>query len=411
MSLCVTRTAWLASGATLRPQSIYPRIALNALACYNPKNSIILDQRRSLFILPYGLDVGLLGVTTYFMSKLKKPDPLNVISIFGPEPGTKESQDHPEKVVRCIAHRGAGLDAPENTLEAFKYCVSRDCNMVELDVRSSKDGMLVLLHDQGLQRLTGSSISNVHVMDWDKIKNIDVGSTHPNRKQYKEVYLCLLDEALDYLLENKVRVIIDVKGEDKQIISGILNTFASRPALYEYAAVTCFNPFVLYQIRKRDPQIVGALSYRPYCFSAQDYDAENGPTNPRFGNNLAIQSVLRGADMLHSLLWRWTARWCNVSAVLLHKDIVAPSEVQFWRSLGIRCAGWCVNRPLEKLYWRGVLKAPYLANTLLGEPEVNAPAVTEVEKRARDNDNDFDRAGPLIDRLLEPERRMSSGQN
>lgn len=53
--------------------------------------------------------------------------------------------------------------------------------MVELDVRTSKDGKLVLLHDQGLQRLTGSSISNVHIMDWDSIKNIDVGLTHPNR--------------------------------------------------------------------------------------------------------------------------------------------------------------------------------------------------------------------------------------
>ncbi|CAH2987631.1 unnamed protein product [Chilo suppressalis] len=259
-------------------------------------------------------------------------------------------------------------------------CVDRDCNFVELDVRSSKDGQLVLLHDQGLERLAGSNIADVRAMDWDAIKSIDVGATHPNRHHFKEVHLCLLDEALDYLLANKVRMIIDIKGEDKQVISGILKTFSTRPTLYQYAAVTCFNPIVLYQIRKKDPQIVGAISYRPYCFSALEYDADNGPNKLRFGHNLAVHAALRGADFIHSLLWRWSARWCGVSAVLLHKDIVSPSEVQYWRDLNVRCAGWCVNRPLEKLYWRGVLRAPYLANTLLGEPDMDEQQRSNYEK-------------------------------
>ncbi|CAH2235973.1 jg21915, partial [Pararge aegeria aegeria] len=156
-------------------------------------------------------------------------------------------------------------------------------------------------------------------------------------------------------------------------------------------------------IRHKDPQIVGAISYRPYCFSAQNYDAENGPSNPRYGDRLALHGLLRTADLVHSLLWRWSARWCSVSAVLLHKDIVSPSEVSYWRSLGVRCAGWCVNRPLEKLYWRAVLKAPYLANTLLGEPE-------EKREQAKRSD-DFDRPGPVVERLIDTEKRMTSGQN
>ncbi|KAI8426952.1 hypothetical protein MSG28_014619 [Choristoneura fumiferana] len=302
-------------------------------------------------VLPFGLDVGLLGVGAYYLTRLKKPDASTVISIFGPEIGSKECEADPSKAVQCIAHRGAGLDAPENTLEAFKY-------FVELDVRTLRDGRLVLLHDAGLQRLSDSSISDVREVDWDRIK-----------QQFKEVHLCLLDTALDYLLEQKAKVIIDVKGDNHEVISGILSTFASRPLLYENAAITCFNPVTLYQIRRKDPKIVGAISYRPYCFSAQDFDAEHGPTNPRFGDNLPLHTALRAADALHALLWRWAARWCGVSAVLLHKDAVSPCEVRYWRSLGVRCAGWCVNRPVEKLYWRAVLRAPYLANTLTGEKE------------------------------------------
>ncbi|KAM3956860.1 glycerophosphodiester phosphodiesterase 1-like [Aphomia sociella] len=407
MASFVTPRAWPVLGETLRFSSICRRTSPNVPACLNAPSSIITrTQRRSLFVLPFGIDVGILGVAAYYLTRLKKPNHNNVISIFGPEPGSKEGEANPDKVVRCIAHRGAGFDAPENTLQAFKYCVEHECNFVELDVRSSKDGKLVLLHDPGLERLAGSSISDVRSLDWEKIKNIDIGATHPNRQQFKEVHLCLLDEALDYLLENKVRVIIDIKGEDKQVINGILKIFASRTGLYQYAAVTSFNPYILYQIRKKDPQIVGAMSYRPYCFSAHDYDAENGPNNPRFGDNLPVHAALRVADTLHALTWRWAARWCAVSAVLLHKDIVSPSEVLYWRSLGVRCAGWCVNRPLEKLYWRGVLRAPYLANTLLGEPDVEKK--DHEKERERDT---IERAGPLIDKMIESERRMSSGQN
>ncbi|XP_041968425.1 uncharacterized protein LOC121725488 [Aricia agestis] len=332
-------------------------------------------------VLPFVIDIGIFGVIVYHWTRLRKPNHNNVIHIFGPEPGSKESELHPQKTVRCIAHRGAGLDAPENTLQAFKYCVENECGFVELDVRLSRDGQLVLLHDQGLERLSGTDVANIRTVDWETIKNIDVGATHPNRLQFKEVRLCLLDDAIEYLLSKEVRMIIDVKGESQQMVNEILTVFASRPVLYKYAVVTTFNPFILYQIRRRDPKIVGAISYRPYCFSAQNYDAENGPTNPRFGDRLPLQMAARGADVAHALLWRWSARWCAASAVLVHKDIVSPSEVSYWRSLGVRCAGWCVNRPLEKLYWRGVLRAPYLANTLIGEPEVEQKKYTKNGER------------------------------
>ncbi|XP_013174408.1 PREDICTED: glycerophosphodiester phosphodiesterase 1-like isoform X1 [Papilio xuthus] len=385
MATCAMRTGWLASAGTSKYSSICPKILQSALVYPNvPNSTTILTQKRSLFVLPIGLDVGILGITAYFITRLKKADPTNVAQIFGPDPWSKESELHPEKVVKCIAHRGASLDAPENTMQAFKYCVDRDCNFVELDVRSSRDGHLVLLHDEGLGRLTGTEINNVHVMDWDEIKNIDIGANHPNRQQFKEVHLCLLDDALKYLLANDVRVIIDVKGEDKEVVEGIVKAFSDQPTLHQRAVVTSFNPFVLYRIRHKNPKIVGAMSYRPYCFSAQDYDAENGPSNPRFGGNMLVQGALRLADWVHARAWRLCARWCGVSAVLLHKDIVHPSEVQYWRSRGVRCAGWSVNRPLEKLYWRGVLRAPYLASTLLGEPDMTK-GVSKSEPLKRSN--------------------------
>ncbi|XP_028028418.1 glycerophosphodiester phosphodiesterase 1-like [Bombyx mandarina] len=356
-------------------------------------------------VLPFGLDVGLAFAAMYYITALERPDKERVQKIFGHDPWSKEEVKNSEEVVHCIAHRGAALDAPENTIEAFKYCVEQNCKFVEMDVRSLRDGQLVLLHDEGLQRLTGTTINNVQCVDWDAIKDYNVAANHPNREHFKDVRLCLFEDALDYLLENKFKMIIDVKGVDQEVISGVLDAFASRPALYESAAVTCFNPYPLYLIRKTDPKIVGALSYRPYCFSAQDYDAENGPTNPRFPDSVVHRVAMRACDALHGVAWRRLARWCGVSAVLLHKDIVSPSEVEYWRGLGVRCVGWAVNRPVEKLYWRGVLRAAYLASTLLGEPAV--------EKQSKDKTSS-DCAASSPEQMLDPEQteqNVSSGRN
>ena len=51
-----------------------------------------------------------------------------------------------------VAHRGASADAPENTLEAFRLAVEQGCDAFELDVRLTRDGEAVLMHDPTLLR-------------------------------------------------------------------------------------------------------------------------------------------------------------------------------------------------------------------------------------------------------------------
>ncbi|HKK27140.1 MAG TPA: glycerophosphodiester phosphodiesterase family protein [Gemmatimonadota bacterium] len=54
-----------------------------------------------------------------------------------------------------VAHRGAGAEAPENTLEAFALAAELGADAFELDVRRSADGVLVVIHDATLDRTTG----------------------------------------------------------------------------------------------------------------------------------------------------------------------------------------------------------------------------------------------------------------
>jgi len=63
-------------------------------------------------------------------------------------------QDSKNKEVMVVAHRGDWRYAPENSLQAIQNCIDMGVDMVEIDVRQTKDGHLVLMHDTTIDRTT-----------------------------------------------------------------------------------------------------------------------------------------------------------------------------------------------------------------------------------------------------------------
>lgn len=74
-----------------------------------------------------------------------------------------------------IAHRGGGALAPENTLSALESAIAAGADMVELDIRSTRDGVLVALHDTTLARTTGLDRA-LSEMDYPHVIPLDAGS-------------------------------------------------------------------------------------------------------------------------------------------------------------------------------------------------------------------------------------------
>jgi len=62
-----------------------------------------------------------------------------------------------KNIMLVAGHRGARKIRPENTLTAFRYAIGLDVDMVETDVRQTKDGYLVLMHDARVDRTTDGS--------------------------------------------------------------------------------------------------------------------------------------------------------------------------------------------------------------------------------------------------------------
>ena len=107
-----------------------------------------------------------------------------------------------------IAHRGARAYAPENTLAAFQKAKNMGCQMFEMDVRMSKDGELVVHHDEQLTRCTDvrakfpeHSTYYVHDFTYDELSSLDAGSWYieqlslpgPKRQEFLQT---LADEEL-----------------------------------------------------------------------------------------------------------------------------------------------------------------------------------------------------------------------
>lgn len=66
-----------------------------------------------------------------------------------------ESPD--SRQVMVVAHRGDWRNAPENSLMAIENCIDMGVDMVEIDVRMTKDSVLVLMHDKTINRTTTGS--------------------------------------------------------------------------------------------------------------------------------------------------------------------------------------------------------------------------------------------------------------
>jgi glycerophosphoryl diester phosphodiesterase len=78
---------------------------------------------------------------------------------------------------RLVAHRGAGLLAPENTLAALRLGYAHGLRMAEFDVKLSGDGVPFLLHDDTLERTTNGT-GRADAFSWVELSKLDAGSWH-----------------------------------------------------------------------------------------------------------------------------------------------------------------------------------------------------------------------------------------
>lgn len=184
------------------------------------------------------------------------------------------------------AHRGAKSVCPENTMAAFKEALGK-CDFVELDVTCSKDGVVVVIHDDTLERT--SDVKNVsgffapyNVIDYtyDELLQLDFGNGQR---------IPTLREALSFFKKNQFPVNIeikDLKGSkfDKEIVKKVIH-LVREFKMQKLVLLSSFNHDYLRQAYALAPQISRAALQQdnyPHDVLAYLKDLKVDSYNPRF---------------------------------------------------------------------------------------------------------------------------------
>ena len=81
------------------------------------------------------------------------------------------------KYVTVVAHRGDWRNHPENSIPAFQSCIDMGIDMIEIDVRRTKDGQLILMHDPTVDRCTNGK-GKVADLTYDEIQKLRLLPQH-----------------------------------------------------------------------------------------------------------------------------------------------------------------------------------------------------------------------------------------
>jgi glycerophosphoryl diester phosphodiesterase len=120
-----------------------------------------------------------------------------------------------EHRVQVVCHRGANEVAPENTRAAAQQCIDWGVDYVEVDVRTSKDGVLYILHDAKVDRTTDGE-GLIAQMTSEEIDKLDAGGWFDPKFVGERVPR--LEPYLEWI-KGKAKVYFDVKACDiKQLV-------------------------------------------------------------------------------------------------------------------------------------------------------------------------------------------------
>lgn len=163
---------------------------------------------------------------------------------------------------RCIAHRGGGGVRPENTIEAFTAAYREGIRYFELDVHTSRDGVLVVCHDPDLKRTTDST-ALIRELTYADIARADAGYRFETAGEFpfrgKGIRIPGLEDVLG--LFNDAFFVIEIKQVEPNL-TGTLNTALSAAAIRRRVLIASEHQVALEQMRALAPELPTSFSGR-----------------------------------------------------------------------------------------------------------------------------------------------------
>lgn len=157
-------------------------------------------------------------------------------------------------MVQIYAHRGSSGTHPENTLPAFSEAIRAGADGIELDVHFSKDGHLIVMHDEEVDRTTNGK-GLIREKTLEEIKKLHAGSWFD--KEFAATKVPELKEVLALLLQKNYRgmLMIEIKTDQYEytgIEEKLANLLTSREWPFQHGYCS-FNLHSLERIAVLEP--------------------------------------------------------------------------------------------------------------------------------------------------------------
>lgn len=169
-----------------------------------------------------------------------------------------------------IAHRGFSGKYPENTMIAFKKAVEAGCDGIETDLHMTKDGVIVICHDETIDRTTNGN-GYIRNYTYKELCKFDSGIKFC--KEFEGERIPSLDEVLDYIKDKNLLINLELKNDiisyrelEKKVIDKV-HEFK----LEKNVILSSFNHYSMIRAKQYDNNIKTGLLYQATLYNAHEY--------------------------------------------------------------------------------------------------------------------------------------------
>lgn len=203
-------------------------------------------------------------------------------------------------------HRGASAYAPENTLEAFQLAVDQGADGVELDVHLTRDGELIVAHDERLERVSNGT-GRLLDLTLSEIKKFNFNKVHP---EYADAKAPTLREVFELLLPTRLHINVELKNSilPYQGLEEKCLDLAAAMGMEDRIIYSSFNHYSLIRVKKLKADAVCGLLYDCCLINPWDYAARLGmeAIHPSLAELSMVPDECEKAHALGLMVNTWT---------------------------------------------------------------------------------------------------------
>lgn len=219
-----------------------------------------------------------------------------------------------------FAHRGARLEFPENTMSAFRAAYDLGADGIELDLQRTADGVLVICHDENLERLASVNV-DLKDLTWRQLSELNAGHAFPESPEER---FPSLEEFLSWFAWTSLTVNIEIKNSvyPYPLIESEILYAIDQYKLRDRVIISSFSLESVVEMKHLAPDLSCAFLFKRHPYRALNAALEYGldALHPHYANTFVPGFVSRCRH--HNIAVRlWTVNSPRVTRFAIRQGI------------------------------------------------------------------------------------------